>query len=80
MLLPYALTLIQVLLDYPLAFAVLGLWLLPDKTCRGCHGWDRWAIRDAFYAGAVYYSIYAPNLDQLSTQLPTTVATCCRNW
>ncbi len=67
MLLPYAIYPIQVLLDYPLAFAVLGLsGFFPKRPLIGatiaitCRFWMH------FIAGAVYWApIYAPDVDPI---------------
>jgi len=68
MLLPYAINPIQVLLDYPLAFAVLGLaGFFQTKPVVGATVGIAGRFVMHFIAGAVYWApIYAPNLDPIS--------------
>ena len=68
MLLPYAIDPIQVLLDYPLAFAVLGLaGFFPTRPVVGATLGIAGRFLMHFIAGAVYWApIYAPNLDPLA--------------
>jgi thiamine transporter len=68
MLLPYAIDPIQVLLDYPLAFAVLGLaGFFQTKPVLGSAIGIAGRFLMHFIAGAVYWApIYAPNLDPIA--------------
>jgi thiamine transporter len=68
MLLPYAIDPIQVLLDYPLAFAVLGLaGFLQTRPVVGAAIGIVGRFVMHFIAGAVYWApIYAPNLDPVA--------------
>jgi thiamine transporter len=68
MLLPYAIDPIQVLLDYPLAFAVLGLaGFFPTRPVVGAALGIAGRFLMHFIAGAVYWApIYAPNLDPIA--------------
>jgi thiamine transporter len=67
MLLPYAINPIQVLLDYPLAFAVLGLaGFFPEKPIIGATIAITARFMMHFIAGAVYWApIYAPEVDPI---------------
>jgi thiamine transporter len=68
MLLPYAIDPIQVLLDYPLAFAVLGLaGFFQTRPVVGAAVGIGGRFVMHFIAGAVYWApIYAPNLDPIA--------------
>jgi len=68
MLLPYAIDPIQVLLDYPLAFAVLGFaGFFQTRPVVGAAVGIAGRFVMHFIAGAVYWApIYAPNLDPIA--------------
>jgi thiamine transporter len=68
MLLPYAIDPIQVLLDYPLAFAVLGLaGFFQTRPVVGAAVGITGRFVIHFIAGAVYWApIYAPNLNPIA--------------
>lgn len=68
MLLPYAIDPIQVLLDYPLAFAVLGLaGFFPKLPIVGAAVGIAGRFVMHFVSGAVYWApVYAPNLDPIA--------------
>ena len=68
MLLPYAIDPIQVLLDYPLAFAVLGLaGFFQTRPVVGAAVSIAGRFVMHFIAGVVYWApIYAPNLDPIT--------------
>jgi thiamine transporter len=68
MLLPYAIDPIQVLLDYPLAFAVLGVaGFFPEKPVLGATMGITLRFLMHFIAGAVYWApIYAPDVDPIT--------------
>ena len=68
MLLPYAIDPIQVLLDYPLAFAILGLaGFFQTRPVVGAAVGIAGRYLMHFIAGAVYWApIYAPNLDPIA--------------
>ena len=66
--LPYAIDPIQVLLDYPLAFGVLGLAGFFPKSPSGRRSGGCYRLRFvmSFISGVVYWApIYAPNVDPL---------------
>jgi thiamine transporter len=67
MLLPYAIDPIQVLLDYPLAFAVLGLaGFFPNRPILGAIVGITGRFMMHFIAGAVYWApIYAPDVNPI---------------
>jgi thiamine transporter len=67
MLLPYAIEPIQVLLDYPLAFGVLGVaGFFPNKPILGSTVAIAGRFVMHFIAGAVYWApIYAPGVDPI---------------
>ena len=68
MLLPYAIDPIQVLLDYPLAFAVLGVaGFFPNKPIIVSTIAIAGRFVMHFIAGAVYWApIYAPDVDPIT--------------
>jgi thiamine transporter len=68
MLLPYAIDPIQVLLDYPIAFAVLGLaGFFQTRPVVGVALGIAGRFVMHFIAGAAYWApIYAPNLDPIA--------------
>jgi len=64
--LPYAIDPIQVLLDYPLAFGVLGLAGFFARPVAGAAVGISLRFVMHFVAGAVYWApIYAPNIDPI---------------
>lgn len=65
--LPYAIDPIQVLLDYPLAFGVLGLaGFFPTKPVLGAAVGITGRFLMSFISGVVYWApLYAPNVDPL---------------
>jgi thiamine transporter len=67
MLLPYAIDPMQVLLDYPLAFGVLGVaGFFPNKPIIGSSIAITLRFVMHFVAGAVYWApIYAPGVDPI---------------
>jgi thiamine transporter len=67
MLLPYAIDPMQVLLDYPLAFGVLGVaGFFPNKPILGSTIAITGRFVMHFIAGAVYWApIYAPGVDPI---------------
>ncbi len=67
MLLPYVIDPVQLLLDYPLAFGVLGLaGFFPKRPILGAVVGIGGRFLMHFIAGAVYWApIYAPNIDPI---------------
>lgn len=67
MLLPYAIDPMQVLLDYPLAFGVLGVaGFFPNKPILGSTIAITGRFLMHFIAGAVYWApVYAPSVDPI---------------
>ncbi len=65
--LPFAIDPVQVLLDYPLAFGVLGLaGFFPQKPVLGAAVGIAGRFIMHFIAGAVYWApVYAPNVDPI---------------
>jgi thiamine transporter len=65
--LPYAIDPIQVLLDYPLAFGVLGLaGFFPTRPVLGAAVGITGRFLMSFISGVVYWApLYAPNVDPL---------------
>ncbi|MGD6808065.1 MAG: energy-coupled thiamine transporter ThiT [Candidatus Bathyarchaeia archaeon] len=67
MLLPYAINPFQVLFDYPLAFAVLGLaGFFPNKPVLGATVAIAGRFLMHFIAGAIWWApVYAPDIDPI---------------